>query len=130
MSEGQYVLMTAKQLGSALVRAVNLANGITEADQGDRMVDLSKLHFHDDSTAQIVFNDVQAIKQLNALTGDNIPVPLVATEGYNSHGHTSLYDGGAIPGRGVHSHTSNFDGGFAFAILHPGTRQAQSPYPI
>jgi len=130
MSEGQYVLMTAKQLGSALVRAVNLANGIAEADQGDRMIDLSKLHFHDDSTAQIVFNDVQAIKQLNALTGDNIPVPLVATEGYNAHGHSSPYDGGWIPGRGVHSHTSNFDGGFAFAILHPGSRVPQQPWSI
>ena len=128
--EFDLLLMTAKQLASGLVRTMADAYGASRTDLQRWRIPQSALHFHDNSTSQIAFNDVQAVMLHNEAMGTTLPVPLMPTEGYNTHGHTSQFDGGWIPGAGPHDHRDNFNGGFAFAIFHPGTRLPQQPWAI
>lgn len=120
MSDRQ-VLMTPKQLASSLMRIYFAAMGVSAHEQARWQIDHSRLHFHDGSQAEIAWNDVQAVRQFNELTGLELPIPAAATEAYNRHGHTSEYDGGYIPGSGPHDHRDTLHGGFAFAVYHPGT---------
>lgn len=124
----ELVQMNARQLNSGLVKAICAAQGISLAERSQWRVHSAELHFHDDSTHQIVWNNVQAIIAYNELTGDNVPVPLMATEGYNDHGHTSKMDGGFLPGAGVHDHRDNLNGGYCFSVYHPGTSLPQQPW--
>ena len=132
-SDLKLVQYTAKQLASNLLRQIALANGISAEEMKEWRTDLSKiLHFHDSSTTEIAWNDVQAISMFNAITGEEVPVPDTATEGYNRHYHTSEYDGGLIIGLGPHDHRSNDPsyGGVAFAVYHPGTALPQMPWAM
>jgi hypothetical protein len=129
-SDEELIAMTARQLSSGLVRAICLARNISLAERREWRIHETKLHSHDDSQGQISWNNVQAILFYNEHTGENIPVPLTATEGYNQHGHTGPYDGGYIPGMGPHDHRDNFNGGFAFAVYHPGTSLPQMPWVV
>ncbi len=128
--EHEMLLMTAKQLASGLVMAIANAQGVSHDDLLRWRIAQDMLHFHDDSTCPIAWNDVQAVDLYNEVTGANIPLPLLPTEGYNQHGHTSQFDGGWIPGAGPHDHRDNFNGGFAFAVYHPGTSLPQMPWAI
>jgi hypothetical protein len=131
-SESALVQYTAKQISSSLLRAIALATGASDADMRQWRMDVSKIHFHDTSSGEIAWNDVQAITMFNAATGQQVPVPETASEGYNRHYHTSEYDGGFIPGMGPHDHRSNDPayGGFAFAVYHPGTALPQMPWAV
>lgn len=121
--------ITAKQRASALMQAWFAAHGVTPDEQMHQMVNRLLLHFHDDSHTGIAWNDVQSIMMRNEATGDDMPVPLVANEGYNQHAHSGPYDGGYI-GLQVHQHTNSFNGGLAFACYHPGTSLPQQPWGI
>lgn len=124
---------TAKQLTSSLLRQLALAHGISTSDMQSWRMPLDRLHFHDGSMSEIAWNDVQAIQLFNQMMGDKVPVPEVASEGYNKHYHTSEFDGGLMLGTlGPHDHRSedpNY-GGFAFAVYHPGTAVPQQPWAI
>jgi hypothetical protein len=124
------IVRNAKQQASALFIAYAVAHGINLTDRANSRYEKSMVHFHDGSMTEIAWNDVEAIQMFNELTGDNIPVPFTASEGYNQHGHTGAYDGGFIPGMGPHDHRDNFNGGFAFACYHPGTSIPQQPWSI
>jgi hypothetical protein len=128
--DSNLVLHTAKQLASGLLRAIVDAHGLSDAEKEQKRFHGAKIHFHDDSQYPIAWNDIQAILSWNEAMGDQLPVPMVASEGYNQHGHTSPYDGGWIPGMGPHDHRDNFNGGFAFACFHPGTSLPQQPWAI
>ena len=130
--EVRLVQYTAKQLASSLLRQIALASGITANEMLQWRMDLSKVHFHDSSSTQIAFNDVQAIQYYNAISGDYVPVPTQASEGYNKHYHASEFDGGLVVGLGPHDHRSNDPayGGFAFAVYHPGSAVPQMPWAI
>lgn len=124
----ELILMNARQIASGLVRAICLAQNVSQEERRAFRISPDKIHFHDSSTTEIVWNDVQAILAYNEHTGENVPVPFMATEGYGKHYHTSDLDGGYIPGAGPHDHRDNFNGGFAFAIYHPGTGIPQQPW--
>jgi hypothetical protein len=126
------VRYTAKQLASGFLKALAAANGISDEELRQWRLDLTKVHFHDKSQAEIAWNDVQAIQMFNAIMGEDVPVPAMPTEGSNQHYHTSEYDGGWIPGMGPHDHRdgSPMYGGFAFAVYHPGTSLPQQPWAI
>jgi hypothetical protein len=124
------IQMNARQVASALVRVRAAAHGKTLDQQQQTRIHAAQIHFHDDSTTQIAWNDVQAILMYNEHTGENLPVPLMATEAYNVHHHTSEFDGGYIPGMGPHDHRDNFNGGFCFSVYHPGTSLPQMPWAI
>ncbi|WP_432799926.1 hypothetical protein [Poriferisphaera sp. WC338] len=124
------VPMTAKQQRSALMQAVLKSKGVDLDLDTVEMINQLLLHFHDDSTAPIAWNDVQAIQTYNETHNANLTVPLIATEGYNHHGHTSQFDGGYIPGMGPHDHRDNFNGGYAFAVYHPGASLPQQPWAL
>lgn len=129
--DAQLVLKTASQLASGLIQAIVSAHGLSQTQTNQLRHDRSVTHFHDASTNGIAWNDVMAILMYNEATGENIPVPLVASEGYNQHGHTSPFDGGWIPGMGIHDHRDPVTGcGFAFAVFHPGTGLPQQPWAI
>jgi len=131
-ADQKLVQYTAKQLASSLLRTLALANGFSAEEMKEWRTDLSKvLHFHDSSTSEIAFNDVQAIVMFNAITGETLPVPDQATEAYNVHGHTSKFDGGLVIGS-AHDHRSNDPayGGFAFAVYAPGSGVPQQAWPI
>jgi hypothetical protein len=129
--DAQLVLKTAAQLASGLIQAIVTAHGLSQTQANQLRHDRSMIHFHDNSTNGIAWNDVMAILMYNEATGENIPVPQVASEGYNQHGHTSPFDGGWIPGMGIHDHRDNVTGcGFAFACYHPGTALPQQPWAI
>jgi len=125
------VHFTAKQLASALLQAIALANGASADDMKRWRMDMSKVHFHDASQGEIAWNDVQAIELYNAIMGENLAVPAMASEGYNKHYHTSDYDGGWV-GTPMHDHRDNSagGGGFAFAVYHPGTAMPQQPWAV
>ena len=111
------VQYTAKQLSSSMFRQLALAQGISGEDMESWRMPLERAHFHDGSMGAIAWNDVQAIQLFNQMMGFDIPVPEVATEGYNQHYHTSPCDGGVLLGTlGPHDHRSNDPnhGGFAF----------------
>jgi hypothetical protein len=125
------VLKTAKQLASGLIKNIVAAHGLSKDERDQMRHHEATIHFHDDSQSGIAWNDVQAIIMHNELTGDDLPVPLVASEGYNQHGHTGPFDGGWIPGMGIHDHRDNVTGGgFAFAVYHPGTALPQQPWAV
>ena len=124
------ILYTAKQLASSLLRAYFTAANLSRQEQLQQRTSAEKIHFHDASGTPVCWNDVQAILAFKELTGKDIPVPLVATEGNNQHYHTSPYDGGWMPGSGCHDHRDNFNGGFAFAVYHPGTALPQQPWAL
>jgi hypothetical protein len=129
--DAQLVLKTAKQIASSLVKTIVAAHGLNNTQKYDLRHHEATIHFHDDSTNQIAWNDVQAIIMHNELTGEDLSVPLMASEGYNQHGHTGPYDGGWIPGMGIHDHRDNVSGaGFAFAVYHPGTGLPQQPWAL
>lgn len=128
--ETQYVRFTANQLASSLMVTLQQHRGATAQQMAEIRFDLAKVHFHDGSQTPIAWNNVQAIQGFNAVTGEGLPVPAVATEGYNQHYHTSQFDGGLIPGTGLHDHRDNFNSGFAFAIYHPGTSLPQMPWAL
>lgn len=121
---------TARQAASALMQAIFLARDLSDEEKAWFRVPHAFLHFHDASSVPLAWNDIQAIRFYNEYYNANLPVPLVATEGYNQHGHTSDYDGGWIPGRGLHDHRDNNNGGFAFAVFHPGTALPQQPWAL
>ena len=127
------VQYTAKQINSSLMKQVALAQGLSGEDMEAWRMPLERVHCHDSSMGGIAWNDVQAIQLFNQMMGENIPVPEVASEGYNQHYHTSEYDGGLMLGtRGPHDHRSgdpNY-GGYAFATWHPGTALPQQPWAI
>jgi len=129
-NEDDMYLLTAKQLASSLMRIYCAANGISKTDQMDIMARASLLHFHDSSQAEIAWNDVQAVQKFNELKGDDLPVPMTATEGYNKHYHTSEFDGGYISGLGPHDHRDVNSGGYAFACYHPGSSLPQAHWGI
>ena len=107
-AEMRLVLYTAKQLASSLVRSIAAAHGVQSQEMNEWRAKLEHVtHFHDSSTTEIAWNDVQALSMFNAIMGEDVPVPDVASEGYNKHYHTSEYDGGLIPGAGPHDHRSN-----------------------
>jgi hypothetical protein len=124
------VHLTPKQLSSSLVRSLAAARKLDLAARLRLKSAAQLLHFHDASQGEISWNDVQAIQSYNEFTGENLQVPLAASEGYNQHGHTGPYDGGYIPGMGPHDHRDNFNGGFAFAVYHPGTSIPQMPWAV
>lgn len=125
------ILMNAKQIASGLFQTLARSQGMTPDQQKTKRINATQIHFHDDSTASIAWNDVDAVKSFNEHTGANLPVPLLASQGYSQHHHTSEYDGGFVPvGGGVHDHRDNFNGGFAFACYHPGTSLPQMPWAI
>lgn len=124
------VLKTARQLASGLMRAIVTAQGLSREDRDNLRHHESLAHFHDGSTSGIAWNDVQAIIMHNEFLNEDVPVPLMATEGYNNHYHTSETDGGYIPGNGIHDHRDNLNGGFAFAVYHPGTALPQQPFAV
>lgn len=126
--EGQ--IANPQQLASYLMQTLMLLNDANDQNMDGAVVPLSALHWHDDATCNIAWNNVQSVIYYNRLTGASVPVPLTATEGYNKHGHSSEMDGGYIPGRGIHNHSSNFDGGLAFAVFHPGTGLPQQRFAI
>ena len=126
----QLISLTARQLASGLIRAIRTARNIPMAEVKDWRIAEGKLHCHDASQGEIAWNDIMAIQFYNEHTAENIPVPLVATEGYNKHYHRSEYDGGYIPGMGPHDHRDNYNGGFAFAVYHPGTKLPQMPWAV
>jgi hypothetical protein len=131
MKEAAKVKYTAKQLTSSLLRAIAMAQGATAEEMKENwQIDLNKIHFHDSSTTQIAWNDVQAIQMFNALTGENLPVPEQATEYYAVHRHASEADGGYIAGMGAHRHSGENDGGFCWAVYHPGTALPQQAWAI
>lgn len=115
-----FVQVNAKQAASRLLRAIAASRGVDAAEIYRWRIDARQLHFHDTSTTEIVWNDVQAILAYNEHTGADLPVPLVATEAMNVHRHTSEYDGGYTGAR-VHNHANNNEGGFAFSCFSPGT---------
>jgi len=124
---------TARQLSSALIRQIALAYGDTRDDMERYQGNLaSMMHFHDTSGTEIAWNDVQVISMYNAVMGENLPVPMMATEGYNRHYHTSEFDGGLVVGLGPHDHRSGDPGygGFAFSIWHPGCALPQQPWAV
>lgn len=123
-------LITPLQAASGLMKAAFLALEFTGDDKLRETIPYSFLHFHDDSGAPIAWNDVQAIMFFNQVYNADLQVPLTATEGYNQHGHSSQYDGGWVPGRGIHDHRDNANGGFAFAVYHPGTSLPQQPFAL
>lgn len=131
-ADQKLVMYTAKQLASNFLRQIAMANGITAQEMLGWRMDLSKVHFHDGSSGEIAWNDVQAIAAYNAISGDHVPVPAQASEGYNKHYHTSEFDGGLAVGLGPHDHRSNDPGygGFAFSCYHPGTAIPQQPWAI
>jgi hypothetical protein len=125
------VLKTAKQLASSLIKNIVATHGLSNDERNQIRHHESQIHFHDDSQNGIAWNDVHATIMHNELTGEDLPVPLVASEGYNQHGHTGPFDGGWIPGQGIHDHRDNVTGGgFAFAVYHPGTSLPQQPWAI
>jgi len=127
------VQYTAKQLTSNLLTQLALAHGVTGEEMKEWRTHLSNiLHFHDSSSTEIAWNDVQAISMFNAITGETITVPDAATQGFNRHYHTSEFDGGLVTGLGPHDHRSNEPGhgGFAFSCYHPGTALPQMPWAI
>ncbi len=128
--DAQLVLKTAKQIASGLVKTIVAAHGLSTQQKYDIRHHEAMSHFHDDSTNGISWNDVQAILMHNELSGEDLPVPLMATEGYNQHGHTGPYDGGWIPGQGIHDHRDNFHGGFSYAVYHPGTHLPSQPFAV
>ena len=111
----------AQQLAAYTLQALFLAHGYTDQDKASTQVPTAFLHWHDDASSPIAWNNVQAVMLMNRLTGSSLQVPLIATEGYNQHGHNSQMDGGMLPGRGIHNHADNLSGGLAFACYHPGT---------
>ena len=130
-SEMKLVRYTAKQLASNLLRQIAAAHGASTEDMKRWRMDMSKIHFHDASQGEIAWNDVQAIQMYNAIAGMSVPVPDMATEGYNKHYHTSEYDGGMIIGMSIHDHRDAVTGsGFAFAVFHPGTALPQMLWAI
>lgn len=111
-----------------LASAVDIAISEAVGGAGDQDVYMSStlVHHHDGGMGQIVWNDVQAIMAKNRYVrkgrGVLVPVPEVATEGYNQHHHTSEFDGGVIVGaKPVHNHVDNAHGGFAYAVFAPAT---------
>jgi len=126
------VRYTAKQLASSLLQQIAMASQHSSATMQRWRMDISKAHFHDDSSSQIAYNDVQAIELFNAITGEAIPIPDMATQFYNAHYHSSNYDGGFLSGggAGIHDHRDVLNGGFAFAVYHPGTALPQQPWAI
>ncbi len=129
--DSQLVLKTARQIASGLVRAIVTAHDLSVAQRYDIRHHEAMVHFHDGSTNEIAWNDVQAIIMHNELSGDDLPVPLMASEGSNAHGHTGPYDGGWLPGQGIHDHRDNVTGnGFAFSVYHPGTILPQQPWAV
>ena len=128
--DAKLLLMTAKQLASGLVRAIADAQGLTSDERSRWRINEALIHFHDDSHCGIAWNDVQAIVMYNEVTGQDVPVPLTATEGYNNHFHRSQFDGGFIPGMGPPDHRDNNNGGYCFAIFHPGTNLPQLPWGV
>jgi hypothetical protein len=125
------ILKTAKQLASGLMRAIVTANGLTKDQRDLFRQSEANIHFHDGSQNEIAWNDVQAIIMHNEMTSEDLPIPFVASEGYNNHGHSSEYDGGWIPGMGIHDHRDAVTGGgFAFAVYHPGTGLPQQPWAV
>jgi hypothetical protein len=128
------VQYTAKQLASNLLQQLALAHGTTAEEMKEWRANLSNiLHFHDASTTEIAWNDVQAISMFNAITGEDVPVPDAATQGYNRHYHTSEFDGGILGGGGApHDHRSNEPGygGFCFSCYAPGVALPQMPWAI
>jgi hypothetical protein len=125
------ILKTAKQLASSLIRNIVTAQGLTAQQTLQLREHETVTHFHDDSTNQIAWNDIQAILMYNEATAEGVPVPLVASEGYNQHYHTSDFDGGFIPGMGLHDHRDNVTGcGYTFAVWHPGTNLPQQHYSV
>lgn len=128
--DNQLVLKTARQLASSLIQNIARAQGLSQAQLNMMRHHEAAIHFHDDSTNQIAWNDIQAILMFNEATGENIPVPLVASEGYNQHGHTGPFDGGYI-GVPIHDHRDNVTGGgYCFSVMHPGTALPQQPWAI
>lgn len=123
-------LINPIQSASAVMRAIFLALEYTDHDKANAVVPLAFLHFHDGSSVPIAWNDAHAIQLRNQYLNESMPVPLTATEGYNEHGHTSPYDGGFIPGRGIHDHRDNLNGGFCFSVYAPGTALPQQPWAI
>ena len=127
----KFVRYTAKQMASGLIKSIALAHGYTSEDLKRWRLELSKIHFHDSSGTEIAWNDVQAIQMWNAIMGEDVPVPAMASEGFNKHGHTSEFDGGLIVGLGPHDHRDAVTGGgFAFAVYHNGTALPQQPWAI
>jgi hypothetical protein len=90
-------------------------------------IDQLLLHFHGGLNSPISWNDKMDAELWNtyisAVGGDRkTPVPVIPTEGYNKHYHTSEFDGGMLPGiMNVHDHRDNYNGGFAFAVFAPAT---------
>ncbi len=101
----------------------------------------SKDHWHTPSTGgEICWNNRQWAIRMNALIkeynkgvddgltsldGEEDHIPYIAipdhpTMAFNTHHHTSEYDGGLIFGGGIHDHRSMQDGGFAYSVYHPG----------
>ena len=127
----KFVRYTAKQLASNLLQTIAMANGYTAEEMKRWRLELSKVHFHDSSTSEIAWNDVQAIALFNAVMGENLPVPEVASQSYNKHYHTSEFDGGLAIGLGPHDHRDAVTGGgYAFAVYHPGSAVPSMPWAI
>ena len=123
-------LINPVQTASGLMQALFLALNYSADDKAKESVPHALMHFHDDSSSQIAWNDVQAILLYNQANNTNLPVPLTASQAYSQHYHSSPYDGGFVPGRGVHDHRDNNNGGLAFACYHPGTSLPQQPFVL
>jgi hypothetical protein len=113
--------------------------------------DIDPMHFHTPRTGgEIVWNNVQLAHMLNSYIaylnsqvhgsikkeGESegkahipfVKVPPNPTIGFNTHGHTSEFDGGFIFGASLHDHRDNANGGFAYAVYHPGTNLPKLAY--
>lgn len=113
--------------------------------------DITPIHGHTPTTGgEIIWNNVQLVALLNSYIahlnsniepsvkrdGDEegkahipyIKVPPAPTRGFNSHHHTSEFDGGFIFGGSLHDHRGNANGGFAYAVFHAGTNLPSLSY--
>lgn len=100
------------------------------------------MHFHTPRTGgELIWNNIQLISVLNSHiatlnkavppqikyetdTINHIPyvtTPANPTIGFNTHHHTSEFDGGTVFGAGLHDHRDNANGGFSYCVYHPGT---------
>lgn len=107
------------------------------------------IHGHTPSSGgKICWNDLQLVNMYNSIirqvnkavhellavadgTVDHIPYiasPPNPTQGYNTHHHTSEYDGGLIFGGGLHDHRDMSQAGYAYAVYHPATNLPKLPY--
>lgn len=116
------IIANPTQLASYLMQTLIMAYDYTDGDIDNITVPLAFLHWHDDASMPIAWNNVQSIIYYNRTTGANLDVPLTATEGYSEHGHVSKYDGGYIPGRNIAD--------LHFSVFHPGSSLPQVVYAI